>query len=252
MNAATTLDLTLSTLFVPLCAACDERVHPGEALCQACLISVDPLGPACPRCAEPQAGHPLAVPVTCRRCHRDPPPYETLIAPWSYGGELARALRRLKFAARPELGRELAPLIAPFLHEAIVTARIDVVMPVPLHWRRLAARGYNQAHVLAREALARTQAPLRRAGHDTHVDPLSLRRCRSTAPQTGLSAGARARNVAGAFEVVPRRAHRVEDRRILLVDDVATTGATLAEAARTLLDAGAAGVVAFAVARAGD
>ncbi len=252
MNVATALDLTLSTLFVPRCASCDARVAPGEALCEACLISVEPLGPACPRCAEPQALHPLAVAVTCRACRRAPPPFDALIAPWRYGGELAHALRRLKFAGEPAIGRELAPLVAPFLLETVIAAQIDVVVPVPLHWRRLAGRGYNQAHVLAREALARARPALRRTGHDIRLDPLSLRRRRPTAPQTGLSAHERALNVAGAFEVAPRRVRRVDGARVLLVDDVATTGATLAAASRALLAAGADSVVAFAIARAGD
>jgi ComF family protein len=242
MQGGEMLDLTLSTLFVPRCAACDRRVAPGEALCPPCAASLDPLGSACPRCAEPLAA---PVPVTCARCRLHPPPFEAMVAPWRYGGELAVALRRLKLSGVPELSRELAPLVAPFLAAAIEAAEIDLIVPVPLHWRRLAGRGFNQAQLIAIEAR-------RAAGLVTPIDSLSLRRTRPTPTQTGLSAAQRIANVRGAFAVVPRRARRLAGRRVLLVDDIATTGATLAAATRALDDAGADGVVAFVVARAGD
>jgi ComF family protein len=168
-----------------------------------------------------------------------------MVGPWGKRGGLGAALRRMKLERVPEIGRELAPLLAPFLAAAVGAGGIDLVLPVPLHWRRMAARGFNPPHVLADEAARFAQL-------DVPVDPLSLRRVRATPSQTGLAAAARARNVAGAFALAPRRAERVRGRRILLVDDIATTGATLAAATRTLLDGGAAGVVAFVACRAGD
>lgn len=232
----------LPLLYVARCAACDRRVPPDQPLCDGCALSLEPLGCACPRCAEPLAG-PVAV--ACARCRRAPPPFEALVAPWRYGGELAAALRRLKLQKVPELARELAPLLAPFLAASVQAGAIDTVIPVPLHRRRLASRGFNHAQLLAREALrfARLDAPL---------DPLTLLRVRPTPSQTGLGAAARAANVAGAFAVVPRRRPAIDGRRVLLVDDIATTGATLAAATRALLQAGASGVVAFVAARAGD
>jgi len=112
---------------------------------------------------------------------------------------------------------------------------------VPLHWRRMAVRGFNQSRLLLAHAGRDLDAP---------ADRLSLRRRRATAPQTGLDARARRRNLAGAFAVARGRVPRLAGRRILLVDDVATTGATLAAAAAALLAAGAAAVVGFCVARA--
>ncbi|HEX4570431.1 MAG TPA: phosphoribosyltransferase family protein, partial [Dongiaceae bacterium] len=115
---------------------------------------------------------------------------------------------------------------------AELLAEADLVTPVPLHWTRLFTRRYNQAALLA-------QAAARLAGRPFRPDLLVRRR--RTAPQSAGRA-ARARNVAGAFLVPPARRKLVEDRRVLLVDDVRTTGATLESCARALKVAGAAGV----------
>jgi ComF family protein len=235
------LDLALSTLYVPRCAACDRRIAPDQSLCASCAISLEPLGVACARCAEPMA----ARSGLCGRCKKSPPPFEAIVAPWRYGGELGAALRRMKLSRVPEIGRELAPLLAPFFTAAVGAGAIDLVIPVPLHRFRLARRGFNHAQILAEETA-------RFSGIDVEVDALSLRRARPTTTQTGLSAAARAHNVAGAFAVLPRRVGRITGKRVLLVDDIATTGATLSAASRALLDAGAAAVVGFVVARAGE
>ena len=234
----------LEMVYVPHCAACDVRVESGQPFCVPCTGTLVELGAACPRCAEPLAAPPD---VECTRCRvlGDAWPLEAAAAPWRYGGALGRALRRMKFARRPDLARELAPLVAPFLGAVVRAADVDVVVPVPLHWRRLARRGFNPAQAVV-EACAGD------VGERARVDALSLRRVRATVAQTGLSGSERVRNVKGAFQVPARRAKSVRGKRVMIVDDVITTGATMAAAARALLGAGAEAVVAFAVARAGD
>jgi ComF family protein len=232
----------LDLLFVPHCAACDVRVDPGTPLCAVCALSLYELGAACPRCAEPLEG---PVSVLCRRCRVAPPPLVSAHAPWRYGGELARALHRFKYERRAELARALAPLVAPGLAAVVARTGVDLAVPVPLHWRRLSARGFNQAALLLRQAAA-----LLPPEPALEIDTVSLRRVRATAAQSGLASRERARNVDGAFAVVPRRRARVAGRRVLCVDDVMTTGATLSACARALLHAGAAEVVGFCAARA--
>jgi len=252
------LQAMVNLLFVPHCAACDIRVEPGAALCAICELSLYELGAACPRCAEPlpeatleatseampaatiaARGGALAVP--CGRCRAAPPPFSSAHAPYRYGGELAWALQRLKYDGRADIARTLAPLLAPALARVVAQTGVDLAVPVPLHWRRLSSRGFNQAALLLGHAAR---------GLALEVDRTTLRRVRATAAQSGLRAGQRAGNVASAFAVPQRRRARVAGRRVLCVDDVMTTGATLGACARALLAAGAREIVVFCAARA--
>ncbi len=252
------LQAMVNLLFVPHCAACDVRVAPGAALCAICELSLYELGAACPRCAEPLPeamidaapeatpeatidfrGGALAVP--CARCRAAPPPFSSAHAPYRYGGELAWALQRLKYDGRADIARTLAPLLAPALARVVAQTGVDLAVPVPLHWRRLSSRGFNQAALLLGHAAR---------GLALEVDRTTLRRVRATAAQSGLRGGQRAGNVASAFAVPRRRRARVAGRRVLCVDDVMTTGATLGACARALLAAGAREIVVFCAARA--
>ena len=218
-------------IFRPQCAACGAHAAP---LCPACSASLVELGPACPRCAEPTGEHA----VTCWRCAVDPLPLDRVVAPWRFGGQLASAIRRLKFTGRAHIARDVAPLWAPVL-AAAVAERDAIVVPVPLHWRRRWTRGYDHAWLLARHAcaLAGIAAPVR-----------ALRRVRHAPAQSTLSAAERTRNVQGAFAAGSAAA--IAGRAVVLIDDVMTTGATLAAAARPLRRAGATSVTALVLARA--
>ena len=220
----------LTWLFRPQCIAC---AAPGASLCEPCAAALVELGPACPRCAEPTGERALV----CARCIRDPLPLDRIVAPWRFEGPLASAIRRLKFTGASHVARAIAPLWAPLLAAAAADA---LVVPVPLHWRRRFARGYDHAWLLADHACAHAKiaAPV----------PL-LHRIRAAPAQSTLSAGARTENLRGAFAVPRRQRRRVAGREIVLVDDVVTTGATLAAAARALRSAGATDVIGVAIAR---
>jgi ComF family protein len=172
------------------------------------------------------------VAAPCAGCRELPPPWEALSAAFLYLPPLTGVVRALKFRGGeflgPPLGEALAARCAP--------RDAELVTAVPLPWPRLLARGYNQAEVVARALAATLGLPHRR-----------LLRRRARRRQTGLGRQDRVRNVTGAFHA--RRGEPIRGARVLLVDDVMTTGATLEAAARALREAGASAVSAAVVAR---
>jgi ComF family protein len=215
------------------CAGCDELVAAGASFCDPCDATLLPLPDACARCALPPAGF-------CPRCAREPFPFTGARAALAYGGAVTEALLRFKHGGRADLARPLGRTLLPVLRAEL---EVDAILPVPLHPRRLRARGFNQALELLRAARA--------VGGRTSWPPLwvdALRRVRDTPVLGRLSPAERRALVQGAFSVAAPS--RVRRRRLLVVDDVMTTGATLAGCARALMEAGAAEVRVAALARA--
>jgi ComF family protein len=225
------LNSLLQLFFPGRCAGCDGDCEEGATFCRICDVSVLAVDAACARCALPL---PRRV-GRCLGCVARPPAFAAAWAPFEFGGAVAAAIKRLKFGGRPELAGPLMRQVpAALLADAFAGA--DLVVPVPLHIKRLRQREFNQAAVLALAAAP----PIR-------FSPHALTKVRHTVPQTTLSPAERRANVQGAFRAEPRL---VAGRRILLVDDVMTTGATADACARALLDAGAVAVGVLTVARA--
>ncbi len=232
--------LALDALVPPLCLACDNPVSDPGQFCVACFAAVHIIAPPlCERCGVPfeAAGQGGATGV-CGDCRENPPAWGRARAALAYDAVARRLVLPLKYADRPETARHLAPLLARA--GAALLGEAEVIVPVPLHRGRLFARRYNQAAVLAK-ALAKQGSP-------ALLD--ALMRTRATAPLGELGREERAREVAGAFAVRPTRAAALRGRRVVLVDDVLTSGATAGACARALLEAGAASVDVLALARA--
>lgn len=211
------------------CLLCGEHDR-SPLVCQACEADLPHLGPgACPRCAEPDCGGQW-----CAHCLRHPPHFDRAWALWRYEHPLDALLHALKY--RNELGlaawfgHRLAPML--FAH----STDWDCLVPLPLHPQRLAERGFNQSREVARHLGPRLNLP---------VMPELCRRQLATRPQAELPLAERHANIRGAFHCPGM----LTGRRILLLDDVMTTGATLNECARTLKLHGALQVDVLAVAR---
>jgi ComF family protein len=233
----------LDVLLPPQCLTCDSQVAEQGTLCVACWAGVQPVtAPMCQRCGVPflHAGQGGAL-GWCPACVAKPPAFATARAALRYDEGAKRLLLPFKHADRTEL----APALAARMAQAggALLAAADIVAPVPLHWRRLAGRRYNQAALLAEQ--------LARLAGKPHVPDL-LERCRAT-PQLGeRSAAERAALLGGAFRVRRAALAWPLGRRVLLVDDVMTSGATADACARALLEGGAIQVDVLAAARVPD
>ena len=232
------LDTVLYWVFPTDCAACgrpaaDRRL---PFFCRSCWDSIRPFdGPLCPRCGCP-FDSPLALahsPThTCRACREKPPRFDRALSPYRYDGAVERAIRLFKYRRRDALAEPLANLMLVWTDRL---PPVDLVMPVPLHPRKLRAREFNQALLLADRIARHLGLPLSFE---------SLVRHRETKPQTELDRAGRVRNVRRAFAV--REPDGLDGRRVLLVDDVLTTGTSLAEVVK-LLRSGSADLVGIGV-----
>ena len=222
----------------PQCLACHAPVAEVGTLCPTCWSRLKLIErPYCERLGIPFT-YDLGAGALSAEAIADPPPFDRARAVAVYDG-IARALvHGLKYRDRLELGRWMGNWMARAGADLIGHA--DVIVPVPLHRRRLWWRRYNQSALLARVLAER--------GGKTLAND-ALVRIRPTAQQVGLSAEERDRNVRGAFRVAAERKADIAHRRVLLVDDVYTTGATVRAATRALIRAGAVGVDVLVFAR---
>lgn len=237
-------------LFPPRCVACHRL---GAWLCAKCLAEIDTIRPpVCQRCglplnehyASPPAGSPsigesLGGALICDRCERQPSPLDGIRACAFHDGALRKAIHQFKYQDLRSLAGPLGKLMSQSWAEFFPTNHdIDVITPVPLHAARQRERGYNQAALLARKLGYDIQRPV---VEDTLV------RAKPTLPQINLTAQERRNNVRGAFQTVNSS---LAGKRVLLVDDVYTTGSTLEAACQALRANDAASVWAYTLARA--
>lgn len=229
---------TLSDIVMPpVCLVCRSPIAGHDTLCARCWREIDFIRPPlCDRLGIPLP-YDTGSPTISAAAAAEPPSYDRARAVAAYTGSMRTLVHALKFQDRHDVRR----LLGKWLVEAgrTLVSECELVVPVPLARRRLLARRFNQAAVLGREV-----ARLTGLGYE----PLLLERTRATASQVGLTRGQRQRNVSGAFSVSAPMAVRVEDRKILLIDDVITTGSTVGACARALRRAGAARIDVLALA----
>lgn len=223
--------------FPSVCPLCRQALKSSSFFCSSCLEAITPIvSPCCPRCHLPFAAEDGSDHL-CQSCLQELPPFLWAKSVGLYDETLRRAVQKFKYQGDFNLDRPLAALMKESMQAFLEDYRPDLLLPVPLYVTRLRQRSYNQALLLAKVLGRRWQVP---------VASRLLLRIRPTPPQIGLKAAQRRRNLRGAFCLC----RPLQGERVLLVDDVMTTGATARECSRTLLDGGAGEVAVAVLARA--
>ena len=231
----------LDALFPPRCGSCGQ--FSGALFCERCAPQLCPIvEPCCLNCGQPFDVLAFGADI-CARCRAHPPAFERARAAWLFDGPARATIHKFKYHRRFALASRLARAMesASATRAMLETWQPQCLVPVALHNSRARARGFNQSALLARELGALFELP----AHNL------LHRNRRTPPQVGLNLKERRQNVRQAFEVNQNlwRKHNLDGARILLIDDVFTTGATLNECASVLRKAGASAVGALTIAR---
>ena len=239
-------DSLMEIIYPPRCYICNTFLRegvPGKGwlerhFCRTCMDDFSEIEtPFCTTCGRPFASL-AGEDHICEDCIRENPFYDMICVPYLYQGSIMTAIHQFKYAGKSQLADSLGPLMTASATKLFDNMNACLLMPVPLHPKRLRERGFNQGLLLTRNIAFQKEK---------EVDFLSLRRTRYTLPQTGLNSKERRKNVRGAFEVTDKKG--IQGRSIVLVDDVATTGNTLNECARVLKRAGCDKVFCMVLAR---
>src|SRR5437867_12022487 len=228
-----------SLLYPPSCTICSGPVEVGEYLCDECEAKISRIVPPfCAKCSEPFDGA-ITNTFACANCAHRTLHFDAAISAYRSRGIVRHVILNFKYGRQSHLRHLVARwLIAAFDDERLRERRFDAIVPVPLHPARQRERGFNQAAVLAEWLGSHLSLPLRPA----------LQRVHYTTTQTAFDRSERMQNLRGAFRL--RKKADVRNLRVLLIDDVLTTGSTLSECARVLKEAGARSVYAATAARA--
>jgi len=240
MNLAEILHDISSVIFPSQCLGCAEILNAGEnrIFCPACQAKVNVIsGAICSVCGinfpdSPSPGH------LCGDCLENKPFFSCARAVFSYDSFILEAIHRFKYHRDFAAGETLASFMADFAFPDVNFSEYTMVMPVPLHIKKLRQRGFNQSLILAKAVGKKHKIP---------VDFSLLKRIRFTESQTGMNKDERRKNIRGAFEITA--GEKIAGQNIILVDDVFTTGATANECAKTLLKAKAEKVAVLTLAR---
>ncbi|MFZ1036726.1 MAG: ComF family protein [Smithella sp.] len=227
-------------IFPPHCLGCAEILHPesGQIFCPACSDQIKFItGSICPICGTTYPDSP-AEDHLCGDCLENKTYFSYARAIFSYESFILNAIHRFKYKRDISIGETLASFMAGFSFPDIDFTDYSLIIPVPLHIKRLRERGFNQSLVLARAVEHKRQIP---------VNFSVLKRHKFTLTQTGSNRNERKENIKGAFEVSDKK--KIDGKNIILIDDVYTTGATINECAKTLIKAGAQKVAVLTLAR---
>jgi ComF family protein len=237
--AAKPLQAFLSLFYPATCVACSADVERSRYLCDVCLARAPRIVPPfCSKCSEPFPGA-ITQTFSCANCEHRTLHFDCAVAAYRSRGVVRHLIHQLKYSGQRYLRYPVADWLAETLHDPRLEGRrFDLVVPVPLHPARQRERGFNQASMLAELFAVSARLPLRDV----------LERVRYTTTQTAHDRAERMENLHNAFRL--RKNRDVRDLRVLLIDDVLTTGSTLSECARVLKAAGALSVHAATAARA--
>ena len=230
------LNSIIDLFFPKTCPGCGRVISSDNFLCKDCskeLTFIRP--PLCPICGIPLEFGESHI---CGKCLIKPPFFKAARSCALYQGPLSKSISLFKYEGVTALARPLSLIMIRALSPFIEKANVDLILPVPLHIKRLRQRGFNQALLLARQLGKGLGIP---------VNGSILKKVKETPPQVGLSQKKRLKNVKGSFKVFSKK--EIEDKNILLVDDVFTTGTTVNECSKVLVRAGARGVFVITLAR---
>ncbi len=232
-------EILLDTVFPRNCVFCDAvRVEGKTSVCPECLQSIRVIShPFCSQCGLPTSGLSMQSDGICGRCLAKSPPYSRARYAVYYEGQLRKALISFKYYNALNLAKTLSDILTMGFQTHYDRDEFDLIVPVPVHRKRLFKRGFNQAALLAAKLSGNVNVPLYRR---------SLIKLKDTPPQARLTRSQRIKNIRNSFGV--RNPAKIQRKRVLLIDDVATTGSTITEATKTLIKAGAARVDALVLA----